>query len=196
MSQYLFDPADWLVSVTRALKDYAASKFDPDLYVVQMSFPDPVEAGKTFPLGKTLIHFERDDLDSPAWAFGIQGVDEWSDPAHLSGTFRVLEAQRRVLNFDVGVWSDAGAGGQTARMRAVQVLHDIFGSNGAKQAFNFTTGGIVINSFTGGRDATDRINDQPVWRTMDMTLVLEVFSKAAPEPDVVPESFDITGTYS
>lgn len=191
MSVYPYDPADWLVSMTRGLESFVKSKLSAALYDVQMGFPDPAELVKPNPAKKVLVHFERDAVDSPAWAFGIQGVDEWSEPDHLSGTFRVLEAQRRLVNFDVGVWATLDAGGETIRMKAVQALHDMFGSNGAKEDFNFQLGGVVIREFSGGSDVTDRINDTPVWRTIDMTLVLEAFSKSTPEPSVVPESFDI-----
>lgn len=194
MSQYQFDPAAWLVSLTRAIEDYAKAAFPSTLYDVRMSFPDPLEIVTLFPTKKVVIHFERDAVDSPVWAFGIPGVDEWSNPTHLSGTFRVLEAQRRLVNFDVGVWASLDAGGETSRMLAVQMLHDLFGPAGARQAFNFATGGIVINSFEGGRDATDRVNDLPVWRTMDMRLAVEVFSKSVPATEVVPETFDQTNT--
>jgi len=196
MSVYQYDPADWLVSLTRAVEDYAKLAFDPALYDVRMSYPNPDELAELMPLKKVLVHFERDNVDSPLWCFGVQGVDEWSDESHLTGTFRVLEAQRRLVNFDVGVWATADAGGETYRMRAVQILHDIFGRNGAKLDFNFATGGITIRNFGGGRDATDRINELPVRRTMDMTLELECFSKSTPTPDVVPESFDVSGTYT
>jgi hypothetical protein len=194
MSIYQFDPIDWLVSVTRALEDYIKAALDLDFYEVEMSYPDPEQLVKPNPAQKVLVHVERDDVSSPEWAFGVQGVDEWSDPEHLSGTFRVLEAHRRVVNFDIGVWATADAGGETMRMRAVQLLHDLFGPNGSRQAFNFDTGGITVTSFDGGSDVTDRISDVPVWRTIDMTLVLEVFSKSTPEPLVVPESFDQTPT--
>jgi len=179
--------------MTRAVEDYAKAAFDPALYSVQMSYPDVALLANGQPLDKILVHFERDVVDSPLWAFGIQGQDEWSDPSHLSGTFRVLEAQRVIVNYDIGVWASADAGGETYRMYAVQTLHNIFGPAGAKQNFNAVTEGLTIRSFTGGRDATDRINDLPVWRTMDITLVIEAFSRSAPQPDVVPESFDILG---
>lgn len=193
MTQTLYDPENWLLTMTRGLEDYAKAVFDPALYNIQMAYPDVVLLAKEQPLDKVLIHFERDAIDSPVWAFGIQGQDEWSEPDHLSGTFQVLEAQRVIVNYDIGVWASADAGGETYRMLAVQQLHNLFGPAGAKENFNRVTEGITIRSFTGGRDATDRINDLPVWRTMDMTLVIEAFSKIVPteEPGVVPESFDL-----
>jgi hypothetical protein len=195
MSQTIYDPQNWLVTMTRGLEDYAKAAFNGDLYTVQMSYPDVANLTNGQPLDKVLIHFERDVVDSPVWAFGIQGVDEWSDPSHLSGMFMVHEAQRVIVNYDVGVWASADAGGETYRMLAVQTLHNIFGPAGVRQNFNALTQGITIGSFTGGRDTTDRINDLPVWRTMDMTLVLEAFSRGPdPAPDVVPEDFDILGT--
>lgn len=191
MSQTIYDPANWLVTMTRALEDYAKAAFDPELYTIQMSYPVIADLANGQPLDKVLIHFERDAVDSPVWAFGIQGQDEWTDPSHETGTFRVIEAQRQLVNYDIGVWASADAGGETYRMMAVQMLHNLFGPAGAKVKFNTVTEGLTLRSFTGGRDATDRINDLPVWRTMDMTLVVEAFSKEAdpPEGDWVPEGF-------
>lgn len=192
MTIYQYDPEDWLVSLTRGLEDYAKSKLNNGVIQVQMSFPDPAQIIQPHPLDKVLVHFERDDVSSPAWAFGVQGVDEWSDPSHLSGTFQVQEAHRRIVNFDVGVWATLDAGGETMRMKVVQALHDIFGSNGARLDFNEQLGGVTLVGFDGGRDWTDRISDMPVWRTVNMTLVLEAFSKTVPdEPWVVPEGFDL-----
>ena len=116
-------------------------------------------------------------------------MDEWSDPSHLSGSFRVLEAHRRIINFDVGVWATLDAGGETIRMKAVQALHDMFGSNGVRLDFNEQLGGVTITSFDGGQDVIDRISDMPVWRTVNMTLVVEAYSKSTPDQLVVPEDF-------
>src|SRR5262245_22618063 len=116
MSQTVFDPANWLVTMTRALEDYAKAAFDPALYTIQMAYPDVVSLVNGQPLDKVLIHFERDVVDSPLWAFGIQGQEEWSDPTHLGGTFVLREAQRQLVNFDIGVWASADAGGETYRM--------------------------------------------------------------------------------
>jgi hypothetical protein len=78
------------------------------------------------------------------------------------------------LNFDVGVWAFQEAGGGTARMEAQETLKQLFIGNQADLDLAAATNGIHVLSFSGGRHITDTINGQPVWRAMDMTLIVRV----------------------
>jgi hypothetical protein len=111
--------------------------------------------------------------------------------SYVAGTEELQEAMQHILNFDVGVWASAQSGGGTTRMEVVQALHNIFGPAKSRQDVEAATDGIVVVSFNGGRFVLDRINDLPVWRAMDMTLELHVFSRHIPAtPDVAIDSFN------
>lgn len=193
MSIIQYDPDEWLVSLTRSLKSFVEDNVDPLLVNVEMSYPDTRDWTKQTPLDKTLIHFEVDDQAHPVWAFGNPGKEvftESPDAGVTSGMWRVDEAQKHHVNFDVGVWASAESGGATARMTYHQLLTNLFAVAGAKQFMQDATGGIWVVSFTGGRYATDRINDLPIWRALDITLIAEVFSRHTPETEeVVADEF-------
>jgi hypothetical protein len=180
----LYDPDEWFVGLTRTIESFAKQYFDPDLFTVEMSFPDVTDLARWTPFAKTIVHCETDDISSPVWAFDHPGVD-YTDP-FAPDYVELWEAQRHRINFDVGVWASAESGGETSRMRAVQMLTDLFTVPGWKENFNELTGGLWPVSFSGGRNVLDRINDIPVWRTTDMTLVVEAFSRHKPqEPEVI-----------
>lgn len=186
MPQTLYNPDLWLESLSRALQDYVANAFNSTLYQVEMSFPDTVNMAKETPLRKVLIHLEQDDEEDPTMGFGEPGKEVYTktsiDPAPETGTVLLHEAAMHLVNYDVGVWSSAETGGETTRMRAQRVLKTLFVGNSAKLRAKATMGGVEIVSFNGGRHLLDRINDVPVWRAMDMTLVVRVFSRRIPEP--------------
>lgn len=187
-SVYQFNPDDWLVSATRAIETYVAGQLNGNLYQVEMSFPDVLTWPRTTPMAKTLIHFEQDDIADPILGIGFPGVDVFD--AEL-GTYVLHEAARHQLNYDVGVWASAASGGETSRMRAVQALKNIFTVAGSRVDFHDATGGVKVLSFDGGRNHLDRINDLPVYRTVEMTLVVEVFSRHIPATvEYIPEDFD------
>lgn len=196
MSVLQYDPDNWLLSATRSLGSYVSSKVNgPTLAPtdIEMSFPNTRDWSKSVPLAHSIIHFEQDDVESAPWGFGTPGTltftespDAGVTPAHE----RLDEAQRHLVNFDVGVWTSAESGGVTERMRLVQTLINIFTVAGAKQELFDTTGGLWVVSFSGGRNELDRINDLPVYRALDMTLILRVFSRHTGVEEVVPDSFD------
>lgn len=182
-----FDPDNWLLSAHRALHSYVQSKFDPNLVTVEMSWPDVT---KELPFHKVLIHMEQDDQENPILGFGTPGVEVYDEDA---GTWVVHEAQLHHLNFDVGVWASSQAGGATARSKAAQTLTNIFTPAEAKKELQATTDGIWVVSFNGGRNELDRITDLPVWRAMDMTLVVRVVSRHIPaQTEIVPFGADQT----
>lgn len=175
----LYDPENWLVTCNRALHDYVATMF-PN-YDVELNFPD---TEKLVPLAKPLIHFEQDNVENPVLGFGTPGVEDYDSTA---GTWRLKEAQVHLVNYDVGVWVSKDAGGATERMKATQALTDMFCRPTAKQDMQAATNGLWVVSFTGGRNELDRISDVPVWRALDMTLILRVVSRHVPDTlEVVP----------
>ena len=90
-------------------------------------------------------------------------------------------AHRHLLNFDVGIWSSDRAGGLTTRLRAYAVLNNIFLGALAQEAVKrFTSSGdgyLELMEFTGGRFITERVNDVNMYRTVDATLIIRVFSR-------------------
>lgn len=187
MSQILYDPNEWLVSLTRALEDYVKAAFDADYFDVQMSFPDTTKFSKKTPFAKTLIHIERDEHDSPLMGFGNPGKEVYDQAA---GTWKVQEATQHLVNYDVGIWASAESGGETNRMQAVQVLTNLFNGNGADRRLAAATNGIHVISFTGGSDVLDRVNDLPIWRAVGMTLIVRVFSRREPPASEIETAVD------
>jgi hypothetical protein len=188
-----YDPENWLVSTVRSLKEYVESQVDPALVSIEMSAPPTETWRKETPLDKTLIHFEIDDKENPLIGFGTPGVEVFipsPDINTLPNTVEFAEAARHRVHFDVGVWASVESGGATARLVYHQLLDNIFVPAGAKLQLKDDTGGLWIVSFTGGRHATDRINDLPIWRAFDMTLIVEVFSRHLNDPLVVADVVD------
>jgi hypothetical protein len=185
----VFDPESWLVTLDRALKAWIEGQMPADLLpdvTVEMDFPDTRSWPRDTPLDKILIHVAQDDENDPAFGFGIPGDDVYDA---VAGTNTHREAAQHLVNFDVGVWSSAQTGGSTKRKQVVQALKDMFVPNGAKKALDDAEG-IWVVSFDGGRSALDRINDVPVWRAMEMTLIVRVVSRHLPaEPDIVQDSY-------
>ena len=176
----IYNPDNWFVSANRAIKDYISDKLnDPDVEV-EMSFPDTRELEKTMPLDKVLVHLEVDDMDDPVLGFGVPGVLVIDDTDPDNPTSKLHEAAAHVMNFDVGVWVSAEMGGVTKRMQVVQALKNMFATATGRIAFNTTTEGLNIVSFDGGRNVLDRINGVPVWRTLDMTLIVRCMSRHIP----------------
>lgn len=181
----IYDPDTWLESLTRTLGDYVTTTLnDPDS-TVEMSFPDTAHWTKKTPLDKAIVHFEQDHISDPVLGFGVPGVDvlDDTDPANPISTLH--EAAMHLVNFDVGVWVSAEMGGATKRMTLTRQLKDIFATATGRIAFNTDTGGLQVVSFEGGRNQLDRVNDIPVWRALDMTLIVRCFSRHIPAVGVV-----------
>lgn len=184
----VYDPENWLVSVTRAIGAYtldalqAIPEIDHDIQV-EMSFPDTRDWTKETPLSKALVHFELDDEDDPILGFGTPGVSVLDLDA---GTETIIEAALHLLNYDVGIWVSAEMGGTTKRMQIKQALKNLFATVTGRLAFNAATEGLWIVSFDGGSDVLDRVNDIPVWRTTGMTMIVKAFSKHGGEAVYLP----------
>lgn len=193
MTSYLVEHEHdlWLLSTVRQIKAYVVDNLvaDPAFgedVEVEMSFPDTANWTKKTPLDKILVHFEIDDESEPILGFGIPTtiVDNGD------GTQTESEAVQHLINFDVGIWVSAEMGGHTKRLEARQALKNLFATATARQNFRDALG-IQIVSFEGGSDVLDRINDVPVWRTTQMTLIVRVFSKHTPDEAVVQfDDFD------
>lgn len=199
MSITQYDPDNWLLSATRSLKEYVESQVNLDLVTVEMSYPDTEYWTKETPLEKTLIHFEIDDQDAPTFAFGHPGKEvfiESPDNGVTPNYWRIDEAQLHLVNFDVGVWASQESGGATARLKYHQLLVNLFSVAGAKESLQDATGGIWVVSFAGGRHTTDRINDLPVWRAHDMTLIARVYSRHIGTQEVVPDAVDFVEDFT
>jgi hypothetical protein len=187
----IFDPDNWLVSATRSIGFYVANTLNDVDVAVEMSYPDTSAWTKELPLDKVIVHFEQDDVMSPVLGFGIPGVEILDEFDVDNPTVELHEAAQHMIDFNVGVWVSAELGGVTKRMEVVQVLKNIFSTPGGRTRFNNGTEGVQVVSFDGGRNELDRINDLPIWRTLDMTLIVRVFSRyIPPTPDIVATNFD------
>jgi len=199
-----FDPEIWLETTLRGLKEYAEQQFDnalvgPDgpvgleAYEIVMEFPGATLDASKVPMRRTVVHFEIDDIVTSTMGFGSGGVEEIYDEA--TGTVLIQEAQRQRILFDLGIWATDASGGSTSRARARQILTTAFGGNaGAKRLCEFTDGGegqLELLNFSGGRFLMDRINDMGVYRMVDCTLEIGVYSRT-PKDAVVPMPAIIT----
>lgn len=185
-----FSPEDWLESTIRVIKEYLEIEFHRSVsarseyvgenaYEVVTQFPGPDLDIRRMPMHKTIIHIEVDDISSDILGFGDNVFSSTYDPATEMITER--EAQVHLLNFDVGIWASDASGGTTSRSRAKQVLQNCLGgARGIKRMQAFSDGGdgaVEIRSFSGGRFLLDRINDMQVFRMVESTLVVRVFSR-------------------
>lgn len=174
----VFNPDDWLLSTTRAIKEYAQSMFNSS-YEIIMEFPSTNAMQKRMPISKTIVHFEIDAIDERPIGFGgVFGNYNYDSGAKVS---KLQEAGLHVINFDCGAWASDRSGGTTSRMRVKQILTLLFQGMLAQQrlddAASVGDGRIEIVNFTGGRFLTDTINDVDVYRLTDCSLDLRVYSR-------------------
>jgi hypothetical protein len=186
-----FDPEEWLRTATRSLKQYAERAFHrsvldengnycgKDVYEIRMVWPGTEIDVTRVPLDKTIIHFEIDNLLNEVLGFG-DGIFYQEYDAEDRSIVRQA-AHRHMLNFDVGIWTSDRAGGLTMRLRAYEILNNIFHGSLAQEAVkNFTSnddGYLELMEFTGGRFITERINDVNMYRTVETSLVFRVYSR-------------------
>jgi hypothetical protein len=200
-----YDPEIWLESAMRGIVDYAREGFHKsvrdennnpageEIYDLVMEFPSTEKILMMMPLARTLIHFEIDDVDDRILGFGEGhhrlNYDEFMQ--HI----QPQEGGEHRIDLDVGVWTSNRAGGVTARLRAYQTLRNLFHGGIAIEKLRDATndageGGVEIMSFTGGRFLTDTVNDIEVFRVIDCTLKVRVFSRTPIEP-IVPTIEDV-----
>jgi len=185
-----YDPEQWLESVIREIKSYFTDHANMRIYDVVMDFPGTEIATMTVPITKTIVHFAVDEIVSREVGMGDNVFADNLD----EGTNEILPqtAMENVINFDVGVWSADSSGGTTMRMRARQLLQNLFGV-GAWESFRNRTdggdGGIEIRRFSGGRFVMDRVNDVRLYRMVDCQMDVRVYSRtpitfATPGPTI------------
>jgi hypothetical protein len=198
---HTYDPEQWLETLKRTLKEYTATGLEKsvkddqgnvvglDVYEVIFEFPATIDMLQRVPFEKVLIHFEIDDIVNEPLGFGDNIFrDNFND---IDDTIRPQEAKMHRVNFDVGIWSSDRSGGTTQRLRAYQVLENLFhGARASKALWNASThgdGGIEILQYTGGRFITERVGDVVTYRSVDGQLEVRVFSRTPmgePEPAI------------
>jgi len=186
-----YDPENWLESAINEIKNYATAGFNAavlddqfasagdEVYNVIMEFPGPAMDRSEIPLTRTVVHFEVDDMTDREVGFGMnQFADNYDSVAH---TVNPQYARQHLINFDVGIWASARSGGLTSRIRAKQILENLFGDPSGQVALRTATDGgdgvVEIISYSGGRFIIDHITDSPVYRMIDGALVVRVFSR-------------------
>lgn len=193
MGQTKYDPELWLETTVRAIKDYVRNNINTRIYDVSMEFPSPEVEQYKMPLRKTIIHFEVDDMPESLIGIGDNIFALNYDPVRK--TVNPQEAREQRLNFDVGIWASDDSGGTTSRMRAKQILSNLFGgSTGIKalyEAAEGDDGSIEILRYEGGRFAIDTINDVRVFRMIDCQLEVRVFSRTPISDEPGPAIEDI-----
>lgn len=175
-----YDPEIWLESTTRVLHDYVVDTINaPNVYSVVMQFPGADIDSQKLPLDKTIIHFQVDSIDEKPLGLGDRPVTENYDED--TGETRPQWARVHRINFDVGVWSSDRSGGTTSRMRARQWLTRLFAiPEGAERLRDYSDGGdgiLDVLSFSGGRNAEELVNDVRLYRLVDTTLEIRVYSR-------------------
>lgn len=175
-----FNPDAWLSSLTKALRDYAATKLDPDLYDLVMSWPSADEIASRMPLDKVIVHFEVAEPRQMFFGLGDNVVNATYD--ETAGTILEQEAHCHEVTLDVGVWASAETGGPEARLEAREILDSLFNGPTAFDACMAATQGVEIRRFSGGRNLNDAVNDVAVWRMVDIELIVRVYSRTLKVP--------------
>jgi hypothetical protein len=189
--QFKYNPEEYLTSSIRALEQYAKDAFHKavrdsndnpvgnQVFEIIMEYPEANQLPHKTPLTKTLIHFAIDDIENPDLGFGDNIFRENYDP--VTKTSRPQEARLHRINFDVGVWTSDRAGGTTMRLRAYEILTNLFkGSIAETLAYNAMSqndGSLEILRFSGGRFFQEKINDIVTYRIADCMLDVRVYSR-------------------
>lgn len=181
-----YNPEDWLISTVRTLKSYVVDTINaPNVYDVVMEFPGAQIDAATLPLPHTLFHFELDAIQELPVGFGDTPMKWGYDGA---GSVHPQWAHVHRMNFDVGIWASDKSGGTTSRMRARQWLTRLFSlPEGAERLRDYSDaddGVLEVLSFSGGRFIQDSANDTRLFRMVDGTLEIRVYSRT-PIDDVV-----------
>ncbi len=205
-----YNPEIHMESLSRCLKEYAEDGFKnairdeannpsgDELYQIVMEFPGTEITAMKVPLEKTIIHFEIDDVEDRVVGLGDNiFADNYVNNVGVgTDTVNPQEAKMHMVNFDVGIWSSDRSGGVTSRLRAQQILINLFlGSIAQAKIREATHGGdgcLEILRYTGGNFATERINDVDVYRMMGAELVIRVFSRTPIADDPFPAIESIT----
>lgn len=204
MSITKYDAELWLETAIRGIKDYAEEGFKEavqddslqdvgdQVYEVIMEYPATELITRLIPLGKTIVHFEIDDIDDRILGFG-----DGYQVLNYNPVLQQIEPQdagEHRINFDVGIWASDRTGGTTARLRAYQVLRNLFQGplaiNKLRDVTNNNDGVLEILDFTGGRFFPDQINDIPLHRMVNCSLVVRCYSRTP--KTIIPTIEEIT----
>lgn len=199
-----YDPEIYLESATRCLKEYVEDGFNNaisdgqgdeaglQVFTIVMEFPSDEMILDLLPNKQSMIHFELDEIQDYILGFGDNTAVSLYDP--VLHTVTQQEGRRHQLNFDVGIWSWDKSGGTTARLRARQILTNLFTGSQATNAMRAFTDGndgqLEIINFSGGHFTTEAVNDVRVFRQINSTLEIRVFSRT-PNPIIEPSIEDI-----
>lgn len=200
-----YNPEIYLESATRELLAYAENGFNSavkdnnnnnaglNVYEIVMEFPSDEQIRSMIPNAKSLVHFELDDVQNFILSFGDNTARSVYDS--VLHTVTEQEGKRHIFSFDVGIWSWDKSGGTTARLRASQILNTLFtGSQAITNLRASSDGGdgqLEILGYTGGQYISEYINDVRVFRMVNATLRIRVFSRT-PTPIVTPSVEEIT----
>jgi hypothetical protein len=191
-----YDPFDWLPSAFEMLHEFIKSEVDAavlsgsdpiglQVYDIVMDYPDSADLPLFAEFEKTVIHFAIDDISNQRLGHGENKIDSIYDDT--ANTITEIEAQFHEVNFDVGVWASDQSGGTSSRLRAYRVLHQILGSEIARQKCREQTG-IEIKSYTGGRYIIERTNDVRLYRIIGAELVIRLHGQQMDNPDVIADT--------
>ena len=189
---YLYNPELWLESSIRSLEEYLQRGFDQAIYEIYLGFPAAGEINRRMPFRRTLVHLEIDDIDDRILGFGEVTTDNYNPD---TGTVRPQDANEHRIDLDIGAWADDASGGTTARLRAYQILTTLLhGPLATRSLFDATEngdGGLEIIEFNGGRFLVERVDDLPVYRIVNCTLTIRIFSRSpltiSPEETAIQE---------
>jgi hypothetical protein len=179
MAQTIYNPEKWLETTMRGIHDYVDDNVDGSVYNVIMEFPGPLLDEQKMPIDRTIIHFEIDDIRTRPLGLGDDPA-EWNydeDTQSVNPQWATVHE----IALDVGIWSSDRSGGTTSRMRAFQILQNLFGTPASVQSLRAATtgndGGVEILRYSGGSAAIDTVNDVRMYRMVDGQLEVRVFSR-------------------
>lgn len=194
-----FNPDSWLTSALDSIQDYIRDALNnsildannnpagSEIFDVVMEFPASTALPSGVEAGKTIVHFEIDDIDNTTLGFGESFVNRTiqdgtpSDPGYVTEE----EAGRHVINFDVGIWASDKSGGPSNRALAYQTLDQVLRGPIARDNCMEQTQGVELVRFQNGRFVTEMINDVRLFRMVGAELVVRVFSRKVAEPEIL-----------
>jgi len=181
-----YDPTAWVTTMQRSLKEYVLAEIDAvipegglNAFEVVMDYPISAAGSLEADLQKTIIHFEIDDINSIKLGFGSDIVKVEYTPGDVANAATIVESEARChrVNYDVGVWASDVSGGATSRLVAYEILDKALGGEMARQKCKTVTQGVEITGFTGGKFVIDTLNDVRVFRVVDCSLDVRVYSR-------------------
>lgn len=191
----VFNPDRWLTSMMGALQDYVQAEINTviagvgsEVFEVVMEYPASNDPPLAAEFEKTIIRFEIDDIDNRRLGFGRGDIVQQvitAPTVGAPGSVGYQEARGHVVNLDVGIWASDKSGGVTSRLRAYEMLDKLFNSETARDRCRQQTNGIEIMMFNSGRFVVETQNDIRVFRVVGTELVLRVYGRDIPPPDVI-----------